>query len=457
MESVLYIATSRVIEAFSKKPPTLEENIASYSKNEGDSAFSSALMNQVGLAASSDRKPLRIIDVGCGRRTSAGQIASLIPAASAEYTCIDKAMPETCGFAARSLKLACGVGMTEILGDVFDETTTTDLVSRSSNRFDLVIIDVEPHGREIDVYEKIVGHLADTHLVLLKHVCSIALFGSAYADCFLAKYDNEGKVMDYLAVKVLNGWFHRDLYVLMTQHGGVRGSRTHELFRASVAAEGRTLRKYAYLNKDYRTGQHILGAVTGLELPDSMRENLIDKTLQSLDIDSYEFYKEKLKQTNGANVNILDGCPRRVAADQGHTDMERILVVDVENLNRGTASVNRSTASVIDDGQLSEIRAAENMLLQFAIPDFTHIAPSPTDRTINVGHLPEQLVTINGAIFNMAWDNTIHVSQKCTLQLIGRLTTAWGYECNGKYMSGITWTVDRIYVEFDPTKSFPQE
>jgi hypothetical protein len=256
MESVLYIATSRVIEALSKKPPTLEEDLASYSKNGGDGAFSSALMNQVGLAASSYRKPLRIIDVGCGRMTSAGQIASLIPAASAEYTCIDKAMPETCGFAARSLKLACGadgVGMTEILGDVFDETTTKDLGSRSSNRFDLVIIDVEPHGREIDVYEKIVGHLADTHIVLLKHVCGIDIVGSAYADRFLAKYDDEGKVMDYLAVKVLNGWFHRDLYVLMTRHGGVRGSRTHELFRASVAAEGRTLRKYAYAYKDYRT------------------------------------------------------------------------------------------------------------------------------------------------------------------------------------------------------------
>jgi hypothetical protein len=135
-----------------------------------------------------------------------------------------------------------------------------------------------------------------------------------------------------------------------------------------------------------------------------------------------------------------------------------VAVVDVENLNRGTASDNRSTASVIDDGQLSEIRAAENMLLKFAIPDFTHIAPSPTDRTIKLGrHLPEQLVTPTGVIFNMAWDNRIHVSQKCTLQLIGRLDSAWGYECNGTYMSGITWTVDQIYVEFDPTKILPHE
>jgi hypothetical protein len=125
-----------------------------------------------------------------------------------------------------------------------------------------------------------------------------------------------------------------------------------------------------------------------------------------------------------------------------------VAVVDVENLNTGTASV-------IDDGQLSEIRAAENMLLQFTIPDRTHMAPSPTDRTINVGHLPKQLVTRNGTMYNMAWDNK--VSPKCTLQLIGRLTYVWGYECNGKYMSGITWAVDRIYVESDPTTSFPHE
>eukprot|EP00798_Chlamydomonas_sp_ICE-L_P011505 gene11505-biopygen15672 len=57
-------------------------------------------------------------------------------------------------------------------------------------------------------------------------------------------------------------------------------------------------------------------------------------------------------------------------------------LVDVENSNRGTASV-------IDDGQLSEIRAAENMLLPFAIPDCTHMAPSPTDRTINDGDAME--------------------------------------------------------------------
>lgn len=118
-----------------------------------------------------------------------------------------------------------------------------------------------------------------------------------------------------------------------------------------------------------------------------------------------------------------------------------VAVVDVENLNKGTASM-------IDDGQLSEIRSAENRLLSSAIPDYTHSVRPTNDRTIDIGQLPGQLVTINGTIYKMPWDDS--VSPKCTLQLIGRLTNVWGYECNEQYMSGITWSVDQIYVESDP-------
>lgn len=117
-----------------------------------------------------------------------------------------------------------------------------------------------------------------------------------------------------------------------------------------------------------------------------------------------------------------------------------VAMVDVEKLNNGTASV-------IDDGQLLEIRTAENILLSSAIPDCTHNAHHVSDRTINIGRLPEQFVTRKEIIYKMAWDDSI--SSKCTLQLIGRLTNVWGYECNGQYMSGITWDVDQVYVESD--------
>lgn len=121
-----------------------------------------------------------------------------------------------------------------------------------------------------------------------------------------------------------------------------------------------------------------------------------------------------------------------------------VALVDVENL-KDVENSTRGTASVIDDGQLLEIRAVENMLLSLVIPDRTHRVPLATDRTINIGNLPKQLVTRKGTIFNMEWDNNLF--PKCTLQLIGRLTNVWGYEYNGQYMSGITWDVDRIYVE----------
>jgi hypothetical protein len=36
--------------------------------------------------------------------------------------------------------------------------------------YDIVVIDVEPHGREVEVYESIKKYLTDTHLVILKHI-----------------------------------------------------------------------------------------------------------------------------------------------------------------------------------------------------------------------------------------------------------------------------------------------
>jgi hypothetical protein len=35
--------------------------------------------------------------------------------------------------------------------------------------YDIVVIDVEPHGREVEVYES-KKYLTDTHLVILKHI-----------------------------------------------------------------------------------------------------------------------------------------------------------------------------------------------------------------------------------------------------------------------------------------------
>jgi hypothetical protein len=57
--------------------------------------------------------------------------------------------------------------------------------------YDIVIIDVEPHGNEIEVYEKIKHILNESHLCVLKHVGSIDLYGSGLANTFLTKYEQD--------------------------------------------------------------------------------------------------------------------------------------------------------------------------------------------------------------------------------------------------------------------------
>lgn len=57
-----------------------------------------------------------------------------------------------------------------------------------SKQFDVVFIDIEPHGKEIQVYEKIKHWMKPTHLCILKHVAFIDMFGSTFADRFIQKY-----------------------------------------------------------------------------------------------------------------------------------------------------------------------------------------------------------------------------------------------------------------------------
>jgi hypothetical protein len=54
--------------------------------------------------------------------------------------------------------------------------------------YDIVLIDIEPHGREIDVYDKIRHLLKPTHMCILKHVASIDLVGAGYADAFIDEH-----------------------------------------------------------------------------------------------------------------------------------------------------------------------------------------------------------------------------------------------------------------------------
>lgn len=136
----------------------------------------------LGECLSQNNQKLNILDVGSGQLKTA---QALIESTSfvATYTAIDmevysdKVKPYVQDFEYHKIDILA------------DPPFATD------RKYDIVLIDIEPHGREIDVYEKIKQCLADTHLCILKHVGYIDLYGSGLADKFLTKY--EESVADY--------------------------------------------------------------------------------------------------------------------------------------------------------------------------------------------------------------------------------------------------------------------
>jgi len=82
--------------------------------------------------------------------------------------------------------------------------------------YDVVIIDIEPHFNEIKIYEKIKQYMQPIHLCILKHIGSMDMFGSSYADKFLGHYIDQHIIYDYFPEACVGDDF-RDIVVIMTK------------------------------------------------------------------------------------------------------------------------------------------------------------------------------------------------------------------------------------------------
>ena len=84
------------------------------------------------------------------------------------------------------------------------------------SKFDVLIIDVEPHGKEIMVYDNVVSSLADDHLVVLKCVGDLDIYGQALADFFLSAMLSRKRLIDYFGVADIN--LTRDIFAVVSKH-----------------------------------------------------------------------------------------------------------------------------------------------------------------------------------------------------------------------------------------------
>lgn len=64
----------------------------------------------------------------------------------------------------------------------------------SNDHFDIMILDIEPHGREWEVYEKFICKMKDEHLVILKCIGNMDMSASRFVYDFIDNVQDHGEV-----------------------------------------------------------------------------------------------------------------------------------------------------------------------------------------------------------------------------------------------------------------------
>lgn len=155
-----------------------------------------------------NKRRLSILDVGCGRSKTGSLLvgsAEIEKYHGIDY--IDKSGEFLHNFQQKQIK-----ELKFFQRDIYMD----DLDDFEHDTYDIVIIDVEPHGKEIEIYQKIHHLMKPAHFCLLKHIGYIDLYSSAFADYFLDKHINSGNIFDYFAEAGLH-IDTRDIFVIMSR------------------------------------------------------------------------------------------------------------------------------------------------------------------------------------------------------------------------------------------------
>lgn len=143
---------------------------------------------------------INIIDIGCGDQNYI-QTLKYMNFFNHTYLGID-------------IKSISTDSITGTFGCKEDKFVCADILNKDSlslpdRKYDIIIIDVEPHGKEWNIYQKFLPYLSNIHLIILQCVGYIDGFGDYYAKNFLYQLNERNGLYNFLEnVKT------RDLYVV---------------------------------------------------------------------------------------------------------------------------------------------------------------------------------------------------------------------------------------------------
>ena len=176
-------------------------NYDTYHQTSWEATFNKLLGNNIKVFYNKlNRKP-RILDICCGKREFFHSL-QLYEDEEVEYASID---------------ILTGMDSLNkhskhITGDIFKIDLDVHL---EANYYDIIIIDHEPHGREVEIYQKFMKYSREEHMVICNHICSLGMAGSSLATAFLLKLSENNKLIDFFGVNDIN--MIRSLYVIASK------------------------------------------------------------------------------------------------------------------------------------------------------------------------------------------------------------------------------------------------
>lgn len=161
-----------------------------------------------------------VLDVGCDKcRHFRSMCKGINKDVISEYTTIDKKPVSEIN--SELLKEYPSICHTHVETDIFTHAGTDieyDL-DLYLDLYDMVILDIEPHGKEIEVYNIIYPYLKDEHIVICKCIGYLDLYGSILANKFLDNLKKQGILYTYFGVMDMNCNLTRDVVAIVNKKG----------------------------------------------------------------------------------------------------------------------------------------------------------------------------------------------------------------------------------------------